>query len=127
MLSSRTRLAFGLATSLMLLGACSADDVASLLAPVNAASATAQITIWTSDSSPSPIEVSVDGSVVGTLTLYRTAPPPCGVATTGAAITVTLPIGSHIVSARETRDSGYWPPNTVSLAGGDCFTFALTP
>ena len=104
-------------------GAC--DRLAEVLAPTQ--STTGQITFWTSDPAPSPIAVEVDGTVVGTLTRYSTAPPTCGAATTGGALTVTVPAGSSLVSAFETDDTGRWAPDAVSVSGGGCTLYEFQP
>jgi hypothetical protein len=88
-----------------------------------------QITIWTNDSSPSPIQVYVDGRAVGVLTVYRSAPPGCGEASSASAgvITVSVTAGSHTVRAEETRGGGYWGPMTVQVSSGSCRILALNP
>jgi hypothetical protein len=126
----RTLAALLLATA----SACSAaEDLAGLGQEtnnsnnVNSGGGSATLTLWTSDSSPSPIAISVDGTVVGTLTQYRTAAPTCGAPTSGGAISVKVSAGSHVVSARETADTGTWPAKTVSVSSGGCLTYEFTP
>jgi hypothetical protein len=109
--------------SALALASCTVDDPNEPPPPAT----TGQVTVWTSDQSPSPIEVSIDGNVVGILTAYRTSPPACGSETSTGRITVTLPAGAHVISAEETHDDGYWPAKTVQVTGGGCLTFALNP
>jgi hypothetical protein len=117
--------ALGASAALLVLTACNLEDIAGAVDAVTATSG--QITIWTSDSSPSPIEVSVDGRVVGTLTAYRTSAPSCGVATHNGAITITRAAGTYTLSARETRASGVWPARSFTLEGGGCAIHVLNP
>jgi hypothetical protein len=88
---------------------------------------TGRLMVWTSDQSPSPIAVVVDGQAVGTLTRYWTSAPACGEYTTGAAITLTLSAGSHVVAAYETQADGTWPASTVQVPAGGCLTYHLRP
>lgn len=109
------------------IGACdAAEDILSSIDAPPPARAT-QLTIWTSDPSPSPIAVVVNGQTLGTLTHYRTSAPPCGDRTAGASITVDLNPGQHAISAFETQGDGTWGPSTVSLATGQCRTYELMP
>lgn len=85
---------------------------------------TGQITVWTSDPSPSPIEVLVDGVVVGQLTAYRTEPPVCGTHSAGA-VTVTRAPGRIQLSAREVAGSGHWESADVAVSRGRCSTIEL--
>ena len=120
------RLAGALAAALAI-GACDAaeDILSSIDGPPPAR--TTQLTVWTSDPAPSPITVVVNGQTLGTLTRFRTVAPPCGDRTAGAAITVDLDPGQHVISAFETQASGTWGPATVSLAAGQCLTYELMP
>lgn len=85
---------------------------------------TGQITVWTSDPSPSPIEVLVDGVVVGQLTAYRTEPPECGTQSAGA-VTVTKAPGHIVLSAREVTGPGRWGSSGVEVSPGQCRTIEL--
>jgi hypothetical protein len=105
--------------------ACSVEELAGVMAA--AAGNTGQLTIWTSDDTPSPIEVTIDGAAVGTLTAYRTSAPACGAATGAGAITITRPAGVYVLSARETRAPGQWPARPVTIPAGGCTSFALDP
>jgi hypothetical protein len=105
--------------------ASSPTDTDEPLGPTEAT--TGLLTVWTSDSSPSPIEVTVDGVAIGTLTKYWSSAPACGSSQSGATLTITTSAGSHIVSAEETRGTKYWPATTVRVTGGGCLSFALNP
>jgi hypothetical protein len=87
---------------------------------------TGQITVWTSDPSPSPIEVLVDGVVVGQLTAYRKARPVCGAHSAGA-VSVTRAEGTYVLSAREIAGPGCWEPADVAVVRGRCCTIELGP
>ena len=89
--------------------------------------AVATLTVWTSDPSPSPIAVVVDGRRVGVLTRYWSSPPPCGDQTAGAAITIDLPPGPHVVRANETQGDGVWGPRTLELQAQRCLSYELAP
>ena len=95
----------------------------------SAGSGLTQITIWTDDSSPSPIQVYIDGRAVGVLTVYRDTPPACGAPSSAGAgvVTVLVTPGSHAVRAEETRGDGYWGPMTVQMSSGSCRIIALNP
>src|SRR5688572_17048298 len=113
---STIRLSVALLCNAVIVAACSPEAIAGLLAPVaEGTSSTAQLTIWTSDPSPSPIEITVDGEIVGTLTAYRNAAPTCGAPSSSGVLTISRPGGAHVITARETRDSGYWPATTIQL------------
>ena len=86
-----------------------------------------RLMVWTSDPSPSPIAVVVNGQAVGTLTRYWTSAPACGEYATGAAITLTLSAGPHVVAAYETQADGSWPASTVQVPAGGCLTYHLRP
>lgn len=122
---SRVAAVLGLALAV---GACDAAEeiLSSVDVPPAPARAT-QLTIWTSDPSPSPIAVVVNGQTHGTLTYYRTSAPPCGDRTAGASITVELNPGQHVLTAFETQGDGTWGPTTISLGTGQCLTHELTP
>lgn len=85
---------------------------------------TGQITVWTSDPSPSPIEVLVDGVVVGQLMAYRTEPPSPGMHSAGA-VTVTRMAGAYVLSAREIGGPGYWEVADVAVSSGRSCTIEL--
>lgn len=85
-----------------------------------------QLTVWTSDPSPSPIEVIVDGVAVGLLTAYRKSAPVCGSRSAGA-VSVSRPPGRVVLSATETEGTGRWPPMAVELHAGRCQTIELRP
>jgi hypothetical protein len=96
-------------------------------APPTTTAAPARITFWTSDSSPSPIAVTVNGQRVGTLTMWRTGAPACGAPTTGGTLTVDVPAGTHAVAGYETEGAGVWTARNVTLQAGGCLVFHFTP
>lgn len=127
--TSRCR-ALSLAAGFMVALTISACDAASDILGVTEpppSSRTTQLTIWTSDPSPSSIGVVVDGRSLGTLTHYRSMAPSCGDRTPGATITVDLAAGEHVISAFEMTGSGEWGPSVVRLVGGTCLTYELMP
>jgi hypothetical protein len=83
-----------------------------------------RLTVWTSDASPLPIDVLVDGVMVGRLTAYRSSAPNCGAQSAGA-ITVTRASGTYLVSARVVQGEGKWPEIEVEVAAGWCRTVEL--
>jgi hypothetical protein len=83
-----------------------------------------RITVWTSDSSPLPIDVLVDGVMVGRLTAYRSSAPDCGAESAGA-VSVSRPPGTYLVSARVVQGQGTWPPMAVAVSAGRCRTVEL--
>jgi hypothetical protein len=85
---------------------------------------TGQITVWTSDPSPSPIEVLVDGVVVGQLTAYRTEPPGCGMQSAGA-VTVERRKGVYSLLAREIAGSACWCADEVNVSAEQCYNIEL--
>lgn len=117
----------------LLLSACGRDggptDPVGESRNTSAAVAPGLITIWTSDPSPSPIQVFIDGTSVGVLMAYRYAAPGCGQPTnsTAGVITVSVSAGSHTVSAAETRGNGYWSPMSVQVLSGGCYPIVLDP
>jgi hypothetical protein len=124
----------GLVASLALTSCTTGEDTSNPVEPnqpdeprAPAGSSTGLLTVWTSDPSPSPIEVSVDGVVIGTLTRYWTSAPTCGSSQDGAALTVSRGVGSHIVSGRETQGTKYWAASSIVVAAGGCSSFALRP
>ena len=118
-------------TAVLASASCTASDTSSPTEPDERAGSreptTGVLTVWTSDSSPSPIEVSVDGVAIGTLTKYWSSAPACGSSQSGATLSITTSAGSHTVSAEETRGTKYWPATTVRVTGGGCLSFALNP
>ena len=109
-----------LAAASMALAGCDVADAIS-----NATTSTATLTIWTSDSSPSPIAVSVDGNPVGVLTEYRFSSPTCGAGAAAGALSVNVTPGTHVIRAYETQANGTWGPSSVTLSGGGCMTYEL--
>jgi hypothetical protein len=136
-----TRARLGLAALAAFTAACSAGSdrtetvtgpvatspAATTPAPSQPSGGTARITFWTSDPSPSPIAVSMNGAQVGVLTAYYVSAPACGTQTGSGTITVSAAPGTHTVSARETQANGTWGPSSVTLAAGQCRLYELTP
>lgn len=112
-------------STLFALGAC--EELVAPITPENNTPATGTVTFWTSDPSPSPIAVRLNGNTVGTLTMYRTSAPACGAGAADGALSVSVAAGSHVVSAFETEDSGTWPPTNITVRGGECMTFHFRP
>lgn len=92
----------------------------------NCSSPTGQLMVWNSNPTPCPagagstISVYINGSYAGGLGNYYTSAPNCGAS---AAITQTLPAGSHTVSA--SCGSAGWGPNTYTVTAGGCFKLEL--
>lgn len=96
-------------------GAC---NKAELVPP---APTTGQVMFWTAQNSSGQITVSLDGSVIGTLTSFLTTPPACGGAGT---ITVTRPAGAHTYTATSTN-GGVWSSTPVNVTAGGCTSVQL--
>jgi hypothetical protein len=112
------------AFALVLPAGCS--DLANAVNGPTTTSTTGQITFWTSDSSPSYIDVALDGGSIGILSAYRVSAPTCGASSTAGTLTVTVAPGGHTMYARETSASGTWGPSTINVKAGGCVTFELT-
>jgi hypothetical protein len=131
MKSASLRLATALA--LTVFGSACSDLANALTQPTGGSgdptpqSSYATVTFWTSDPSPSYISVAVDGTTIGVLSEYRLSPPTCGVSSSGGAITVTVPAGSHVMSAYEISSTGHWGPANFTVNPGSCTTYALNP
>ena len=126
----RTIAALLLATA----SACSAADTINGISngntnntPTNTTSGSATLTLWTSDASPYSISAMVDGSVVGTLSAYRTSAPTCGAANSNGVITIKVSAGTHVVTGKEINSTGVWNAHSMTIAANDCKTFEYQP
>jgi hypothetical protein len=82
-----------------------------------------QIVFWSDFSGP-PIQVTVEGNVIGTITTFSSSSTPdCG---SSGNITKTYSPGTYSYSARETSSpSRTWSGSFVIVEVQECYRFAL--
>jgi hypothetical protein len=89
---------------------------------------TGTLTIFSTNSQPPYIDVSIDGSYVARLTQYYTSGgPACGASSSNATITRTVTAGTHTVSGTASHPEGNWnwSPNTIVVQQCGCSTYTL--
>jgi hypothetical protein len=86
-------------------------------------SSTGQVAVWTRRSTwdTSTINVSIDGSSIGSLTTYYTSTPNCG---DSGTVTTTLAVGSYSLSASDGPNQS-WGPSSITITSGGCLMYEL--
>lgn len=85
----------------------------------NVGKATGQVTFYTLDASLGPINVSVDGVPLGTITLYYSTNPGCSA---NGCVTANLEEGSHSLTATA---NGQTVTANIEVAPNTCNTFEM--